>query len=218
MLSMKMQLFYHGSAKAQTFRYNKRGCIRNGRSGVSKLAKEENGKILGETRREFILSRLKEQRAPLTGKELAEETHVSRQVIVQDVSLLKARGAPIIATSRGYLYMGKGEESGKQKRVIAVQHEAKDTETELYTLVDHGVTVVDVTVEHPIYGDLTGALMLENRRDVDVFLREVEKTEAGLLSMLTGGVHLHTIEAKTKEQLDEATDALRQAGILLENQ
>lgn len=179
--------------------------------------KEENDKIFGETRRKLILSRLKEQGTPLTGKELAGETHVSRQVIVQDVSLLKARGEPIIATSRGYLYMGSGEKNGKHKRVIAVQHEAKDTATELYMLVDHGVTVVDVTVEHPIYGDLTGALMLENRRDVDMFLQKVKNTEATLLSMLTDGVHLHTIEAKTEEQLDEATDALRQVGILLEN-
>lgn len=172
-------------------------------------------KVLGEDRRELILTWLKESKKPLTGKKLADQTNVSRQVIVQDISLLKARNEPIMATARGYLYLGENEENPRVKRVIACVHEQEDTAKELYTLVDRGVTVQNVMVEHPIYGDLTGSLMLQNRRDVDLFMEHLKKTQASLLLNLTNGVHLHAIEADTEQQLDEACEALDQAGFLL---
>lgn len=164
----------------------------------------------------MILSWLKESGNPLTGKILAERTNVSRQVIVQDISLLKAKGEPIVATARGYVYLSKEGEGNTFTRTIAVRHQPEDTADELYTLVDHGVTVQNVMVEHSIYGDLTGSLMLKNRRDVDAFLNELAATRSALLSKLTGGVHLHKIEAETTRQLDEACEALKQAGYLLE--
>ncbi|WP_188455189.1 transcription repressor NadR [Virgibacillus oceani] len=178
--------------------------------------KDDENKVFGEERRQLILSWLMEGSDPLSGKILAERTNVSRQVIVQDVSLLKAKGEPIIATSRGYVYFKENNNSSKFTRIIAVCHLAEETADELYTLVDHGVTVQNVMVEHPIYGDITGSLMVKNRRDVDAFLNELKKTQASLLSELTEGVHLHTIEADTEKQLDEACDALYLAGYLLE--
>lgn len=173
-------------------------------------------KMLGEERRQRILSWLKESSNPLSGKMLAERTNVSRQVIVQDVSLLKAKGEPIIATSRGYVLLQENNNNSKCTKVIAVCHGSEDTANELYTLVDHGVAVVNVMVEHPIYGDITGSLMVKNRRDVDAFLKELKQKQASLLSQLTEGVHLHTIEAETQKQLDEACNALKKAGYLLE--
>ncbi|MEW9677158.1 transcription repressor NadR [Lentibacillus sp. L22] len=172
-------------------------------------------KIFGEERRQLILSWLKESDQPLSGKVLAKKTNVSRQVIVQDVSLLKAAGEPIIATSRGYVYFHEPADTALCTAVIAVRHTAKDTADELYTLVDYGVTVKNVMVEHPIYGDITGSLMLKNRRDVDAFLAKLNQG-ASLLSQLTGGVHLHTLEAETEKQLEEAKAALRNSGYLLE--
>ncbi|MGC7477980.1 3H domain-containing protein, partial [Pandoraea pneumonica] len=80
------------------------------------------------------------------------------------------------------------------------------------------VTVKDVSVEHPIYGDITASLMHRSRRDVDQFITKLEETGASLLSKLTGGVHLHTIEADSVRQLDEACAALQQAGYLLKNE
>ncbi|WP_099157619.1 transcription repressor NadR [Virgibacillus ndiopensis] len=177
---------------------------------------DKETKVLGEERRQLILSWLKESSEPLSGKILAERTNVSRQVIVQDVSLLKAKSEPIIATSRGYVYFKENNEIPKFTRIIAVCHRAEETADELYTLVDHGVTVQNVMVEHPIYGDITGSLMVKNRRDVDAFLDELKKTQAALLSELTEGVHLHTIEADTQKQLDEACGVLKSAGYLLE--
>lgn len=176
----------------------------------------ETYKILGGKRRKLILTWLKEQDNPLTGKELAERTNVSRQVIVQDISLLKATGEPIMATARGYVYLRDNNDSGMISRVIVVKHTAEQTKEELYTLVDYGVTVRNVMVEHPIYGDITGSLMVKNRMDVNAFLAELNKTGASLLSQLTEGVHLHTIEADNEKALDEACGALKKLGILME--
>lgn len=178
--------------------------------------KGDSSKVLGEKRRELILSWLQDSKEPITGSALADKTNVSRQVIVQDISLLKARNEPIIATSQGYIYFQKDTNGGRVKRVIACHHLLEDTGNELYILVDHGVTVRDVSVEHPIYGDLTGSLMHRNRRDVDIFLKKLNHTGASLLSKLTDGTHLHTIEADSEHQLDEACAALKKAGYLLD--
>src|SRR5690606_3658871 len=96
----------------------------------------ETNKILGEKRRSLILSWLKEESDPITGKELSTRTNVSRQVIVQDISLLKATGEPIIATARGYVYLKENNNEQKISRVIVVQHTPEQTADELYKLVD----------------------------------------------------------------------------------
>jgi uncharacterized protein len=179
--------------------------------------KGETNKILGESRRMLILSWLKEEVEPITGKELSTRTNVSRQVIVQDISLLKATGEPIIATARGYVYLQENNNNQKFTRIIVVQHTPAQTADELYTLVDYGVTIRNVMVEHPLYGDITASLMIKNRREVDTFIAELKKTGASLLSKLTEGIHLHTIEAEREEQLDEACEALKQAGYLFED-
>lgn len=175
----------------------------------------EDKKILGEKRREFIIKWLKESPAPITGGELANKTNVSRQVIVQDMSLLKARNEPIIATSQGYMYLQSQSKKVLYKRIIACQHTPEQTKRELQLLVDHGVTVKDVIVEHPVYGDLTASLMVSNRQEVDSFIRRVQETNASYLLQLTDGVHLHTIEADSNEKLDAACRALDKEQFLL---
>ncbi|MGO4887426.1 transcription repressor NadR [Anaerobacillus sp. MEB173] len=174
-----------------------------------------NKKVLGEERRELILEWLKNESAPLTGSDLAKRTNVSRQVIVQDISILKARNLPILATSQGYIYVKNKQEDMRVSRVIACHHKPESTKEELTIIVDHGATVKNVIVEHPIYGDLTASLMLRSRRDVEDFLKKVDMTKAPLLSILTDGTHLHTIEADTTEQLDDVCSALEKAGYLL---
>lgn len=176
----------------------------------------KDNKLIGEERRHLLVAWLREAHHPLSGKVLAEKANVSRQVIVQDVSLLKAAGEPIVATSRGYVYWDETKETAACEAVIAVCHDTSDTADELYTLVDLGIFIKNVMVEHPIYGDITGSLMLKSRRDVDMFLDELESKKTSLLLRLTGGMHLHTIEADTKEQIEEAKTALQKAGYLLE--
>ncbi|QHT48260.1 transcription repressor NadR [Bacillus sp. SB49] len=176
---------------------------------------QSSKKMKASERRDHILTLLKQKRTPVTGSSLAEEMSVTRQVIVGDVSLLKAANEPIVATSQGYMYMTDAKEDMAFERTIVCQHAGESTEEELNILVDHGVHVQDVVVEHPIYGDLTAQLRIANRRDVKKFIRKVESTNASYLLELTGGIHTHTIAADNKEALDEAEEALQEAGILL---
>jgi transcriptional regulator of NAD metabolism len=175
----------------------------------------ERKKLLGEERRTKLLHLLQTSAEPVTGSELSQITNVSRQVIVGDITLLKARNEPIIATSQGYLYL-QTESTQKPERIIACQHDPSRTQEELYLLVDIGITVKDVKIEHPVYGDLTASIMVSSRKEVQQFLSRVTATNASFLSELTSGIHLHTLSAASEELLDEAECALRDAGILVD--
>jgi uncharacterized protein len=176
----------------------------------------EQKKILGEERRSVILQLLKDSPVPLTGSELAHRTNVSRQVIVGDITLLKAKNEPILATSQGYLYFKQKASTYSFERTIACKHSPQDTERELNLLVDHGVLVKDVKIEHKVYGDLTASIMVSNRQEVKQFLENMYKTKASLLSELTDGIHLHTISASSSQVLDKAEAALRAEGFMIE--
>ncbi|MGI8313497.1 transcription repressor NadR [Halobacillus mangrovi] len=178
---------------------------------------QSSKKMKAHERREHILSLLKQRGSPVTGSSLAEEMNVTRQVIVGDVSLLKARNEPIVATSQGYMYMTDVKEELAYQKTIVCQHGAEKTEEELNILVDHGVHVQDVVVEHPIYGDLTAQLRISNRRDVKKFIEQVNSTNASFLLELTGGIHTHTIAADSRDAIEEAVYALSEAGILMKN-
>ncbi|MDQ0214569.1 transcriptional regulator of NAD metabolism [Oikeobacillus pervagus] len=173
-------------------------------------------KVLGEERRDFILKLLKKSHHPITGSEFSKKTNVSRQVIVNDITLLKARNEPIIATSQGYFYLSSSPQETIIERTVACIHSPEETENELNLLVDQGVMVKDVRVEHPIYGDLTASIMVSNRKEVDQFMQKVRETKASFLSQLTNGVHLHTLCAKDRVTLDEAVHALHENGYLFE--
>lgn len=175
---------------------------------------DQEKKMPGEVRRQQLLEILANSVQPITGTDLAEKTGVSRQVIVQDIALLRAKNESIIATPQGYMYLHHHPVRSLQ-RVIACRHNFEETATELYILVDHGVKIVDVTVEHPIYGEINGALMIETRDDVARFMQKINEHGASLLSSLTNGLHLHTIEATDQTKLDQACEALKIEGILL---
>lgn len=145
---------------------------------------------------------------------------MSCQVIVTDIALLKSRNEPIIATNCGYLYMEPTEQNTLLRRIILCKHSPEETATELNAIVDCGVTVVDVIFEHPVYGELTGSLQLKSRYDVEQFLQtvKVKVKKATLLSELTDGIHLHTLEADGMEKLDAACKALEKLGILYQEE
>ncbi|MET0787267.1 MAG: transcription repressor NadR, partial [Paenisporosarcina sp.] len=139
-------------------------------------------KLLGEARRNKLLTLLKQSNEPLTGTDLSKIVGVSRQVIVGDMTLLKARNEPIIATSQGYVFFEKTKAKPLFERQIACIHSPEDAKDELYTLVDAGVLVKNVTIEHPVYGDLTASIQVSNRHEVDLFVQKVNETGAGFLS------------------------------------
>jgi uncharacterized protein len=172
-------------------------------------------KLLGEERRNWILELLKTSSEPITGSELATKTNVSRQVIVGDITILKAKNEPIIATSQGYLFMKTNMPHTQVERTIACSHPPEKTEEELNLMVDYGVTVKDVKIEHPVYGDLTASIRVSNRQEVQQFMEKIRSTKAAYLSELTGGIHLHTLSASSEQALDTAVEALRKANFLI---
>ena len=176
----------------------------------------EAKKVFGEERRELLLQLLKEATEPITGSELAAKANVSRQVIVGDMTLLKAKGEPIIATSQGYLFLMQASINKSFDRIIACYHHPERTEEELNIVVDCGVTMKDVKIEHPVYGDLTASIMVSNRKEVKLFMKKIKTTKASYLSELTEGFHLHTISASSVEKLNEAERALKKAKFLVE--
>jgi len=177
----------------------------------------EQKKIFGEERRTLLLALLKESNEPMTGNELAAKTNVSRQVIVGDISLLKARNEPIMATSQGYLYLKSNSPVTMFERTIACNHLPERTEEELYICVDHGVTVKDVRIEHPVYGDLTASILVSNRKEVKQFIEKIKSTQSSYLLELTNGIHLHTICAPSEKALDDAVEALRKEHFLIDS-
>ena len=175
----------------------------------------EQRKLLGDERRNKLLEILMGSAKPVTGSELSRMTHVSRQVIVSDVTLLKAKNEPIIATSQGYIYLSPAN-SKHFERIITCTHSPEQTEQELNLLVDLGITIKDVKIEHPVYGDLTASIMVSSRREVRQFIQRIKESNASYLSVLSNGVHLHTLSADSEEHLDEAEAALKDAGFLID--
>ncbi|MHB9091139.1 MAG: 3H domain-containing protein [Chloroflexota bacterium] len=171
---------------------------------------------MNDERRRQIQDLLRESDQPITGHELATRMGVSRQVIVQDIALLRAQGEDLVATPQGYL-LAQRFSPAAHRAVLAVRHGRESTEDELLTMIDHGLIVVDVVVEHPIYGELRGLLRLESREDVYRFTARLRESDASLLSALTKGVHLHTVEASRPEVIGRARAALRAKGYLLED-
>lgn len=174
-------------------------------------------KMLGEERRYVLLTLLKNNNGPITGTDLARHANVSRQVIVNDMNLLKARNEPIVATSQGYLYMQLEDNKINFERKIVCSHTAEQALDELLTIVDCGVTVKNVIVEHPVYGEITASVMISNRFEVEQFIKKVEETNANYLSALTDGTHLHVISSSSQKNLDLVEEKLRAKGYLVEN-
>ena len=167
-------------------------------------------------RRDKIFETIKRDNAPVSASALAKELGVSRQVIVGDVALLRAQGHDIIATARGYM-IPNFRDSNQYMGKIACQHNAESTKAELYTIVDLNAAVVNVIVEHELYGEITGQLNIKTRDDADMFANQLKQSEVRLLSELTAGVHLHTISCRNKAHFEQVYTALHNAGFLVQN-
>ena len=164
------------------------------------------------SRRQAILDRLRTADRPVSASALAAGLNVSRQIIVGDIALLRAGGAEISATPRGYVLP---RATDGITRTIACRHTLAQTGQELDILVDNGCTVLDVIVEHPVYGQLTGQLQISSRYDVEQFLARIRDSDAAPLSMLTGGLHLHTLCCPNEDAYTRACAAMKAAGLLL---
>ena len=168
-----------------------------------------------EKRRAELAEVLRECGHAVTGTQLSERFGVTRQVIVADIALLRAAGEGIIATPQGYLY-APAVSQRLVRQTVASRHSAapERIREELNLVVDQGGVVRDVIIEHPLYGEITGSLHICSRYDVDAFIDKLKATHAEPLSILTGGMHLHTIEAKDGDTLRRIAKELHDRGFL----
>ncbi len=165
-----------------------------------------------EHRRETIIRILRTAAVPVSGTELSQECTVSRQIIVQDISWLRAAGHQILSTTKGYLL----QSSPSCSCVFKVQHSDEQIEDELNTIVDLGGTVLDVSIYHDVYGYLKAPLYTSSRHQVQEFLESLKLRKANPLKNLTANVHCHTVEAKNTAILQMIEQALQKKGYLIE--
>lgn len=163
-----------------------------------------------EKRREEIVKRLSNAENPVSASRLAEELGVSRQVIVQDIALLRAGGMDISSHSRGYVL----EKSDIYKRIFKVQHSNEEVETELNIFVDAGGTVEDVFIFHKAYGTVRAPMGIKSRRQVKQFLDDIATGKSSLLMNVTSGYHYHTITADSPDVLELIESNLRENDFL----
>ncbi|MFZ7133758.1 MAG: transcription repressor NadR [Eubacteriales bacterium] len=164
-------------------------------------------------RREKIAKVIKNSLTPISGNRLSEMFNVSRQIIVQDIALLRAEGLDIIATARGYICTVTKTQG--IIRTIAVQHDVNSIEDELKIIIESGGNVIDIIVEHPIYGEIKGNLMIRSMYELDLFLNDFENKKAEPLSTVTNGIHLHTLEVPSQKIFIRIKEELREKKILL---
>ncbi len=171
-------------------------------------------KLPGKQRREEIKTILYNSDQPISASTLAKQFQVSRQIIVGDIAILRASSYSIIATPKGYIYTKDNE---KKQYIIACIHNDQDTYDELNTIVDCGGIIINVIVNHPVYGELIGNLNLHNRIEVKEFIDLCQQTQAKNLSHISDGIHLHTIEVNEEKHYHIIVEELRKKGYLYES-
>ena len=164
-----------------------------------------------EERRKEIVNFMLSAKRPVPGKELSEIYCVSRQIIVSDISILKAMGYEIFSTHKGYII----NRTPLYERVFKVYHTREETENELSVIVNLGGTVSDVFVRHKVYGRIEAPLNIFSLLGVKQFIEGVRTGKSTELMNITGGYHYHTVRADSNDTLDKIEDALKRYGYLI---
>lgn len=161
-------------------------------------------------RRDAITKKLKNSAEPLSGAALAQELGVSRQVIVQDISILRAQGNEVLSTNRGYVLQHSEEAS----RVFKVIHTEEEIRKEFSIIVDCGGRIRDEFVYHKVYGTMRGELNIRSRLDIENYLKQIREGQSRPLMRATSGYHYHTVTAESREILDMIQNKLEECGFL----
>lgn len=167
--------------------------------------------MTGSDRRTRILQQMKNNPEPVSGTKLAAACQVSRQVIVQDIALLRASGYDILSTNRGYVL----NQRSCCSRVFKVCHTDEKLEEELTLIVDQGGVVENVMIRHEVYGELEAELKIRSRRDVGRFIEEIHSGKSSPLKNITSNYHYHKVSADSEETLDLIEEVLRSHGFLV---
>lgn len=169
--------------------------------------------MTGNQRRDKIIQMIENSNGPLPAKDLAAAFAVSRQVIVQDIALIRAAGYDVLSTNRGYILLKKEPAS----RIIKVAHTDEQMEDEMNTIVDLGAKLDNVLVNHRVYGHIEAPLHISSRKDIKEFLQKLKDSSSTPLKNTTAGYHYHKISASDEATLNEVEQALKNKGYLLEN-
>lgn len=165
---------------------------------------------MSQERRKKLLEYLEKEEKAVSASWFAKELGVTRQVIVGDVALLRASGVDIIATPRGYLLHHQEE----KLYVVACEHGSEQMAEELYTVVDCGCGILDVTVEHPLYGQITCNLQIYTRAEADDFMERFRESGSRPLSEITRDIHLHRLHCPSEGHYENVVKALGEKGLL----
>lgn len=163
-----------------------------------------------QERRKAIVNLLLAEEKPVSGSSLSETFGVSRQIIVQDITVLKGSGYEILSTHNGYII----QKSPLKERVFKLFHTTEQTEDELNLIVDSGGTVADVFVWHKVYGKMCAGLNIFSRLQVKQFIEGVRTGKSTELMNITGGYHYHTVRAESEEILDTIEEKLKSKGYI----
>ncbi|MBQ7862074.1 MAG: transcription repressor NadR [Clostridia bacterium] len=163
-----------------------------------------------QERRKSIINLLLSEDRPVPGGELSEKCGVSRQIIVQDIAVLKGQGFDILSTHNGYII----QKSPLKERVFKVKHSTEQTEDELNTIVELGGTVVDVFVWHKVYGKVVAPLNIFSSLQIKQFIEGVRTGKSTELMNITGGYHYHTVRAEKEDILDRIAEVLSEKGYI----
>lgn len=159
------------------------------------------------TRHTIILEQLSKANEPISATSLASHCNVSRQLIVGDIALLRASGHQIVATHKGYILNPTHLKHTKQ---LVFKHTPSETELELTILVEHHCKILDVQIQHSTYGSITGELNIETLDDIKHFIQQ----GSPLISTLSDGIHIHTIEYDDPNHLQKAIIELKKHNLL----
>ena len=168
----------------------------------------------GEARREHLLELLKNSTSPISGSALARALGVAVRSLYSDIALLRAVNKNILLPQPRVMFL-YSQQTEACHRIYCVNHSDDAIADELNTIVDNGGKVLDVIIEHEIYGQITANLILENRRDVADFCSRLKHSNAKPLNLIAGGTHYHTVEARSEVMLDNIERALREKGYLV---
>ncbi len=166
----------------------------------------------GEERRQELLRTLRMAGEPILGSELAQQFGVSRQVLVQDMAILRAAGSDVIATPRGYLL--RNPEPVAHRDVLHLEHDRAALAEEMTVLVDLGIRILDDVIDHPVFGAMRTDLYVSSRQDVQELVERLEATGSLPLQELTNGRHSHTVESARPDLLAKAREELTRRGYM----
>lgn len=168
--------------------------------------------MTGADRRKQIVQQIENSQVPVSGTKLASAYGVSRQVIVQDIALIRAAGYDIISTNRGYIL----NKAVSVSRIFKVHHTDEQLEREMNAIVDLGGCIDNVMIHHRVYGTMEADLGVNSRRKVAEFMDDIRQGKSSPLKNITSNYHYHRVSADSEETLKLIEQELKKLGFLVE--